>query len=49
MISEDLDEVLDVADRVAVISGGRITGVVAAHGADVAEIGLLMMGAEHAA
>jgi ABC-type uncharacterized transport system ATPase subunit len=49
MISEDLDEVLDVADRVAVISGGRITGVVAAEGADVAEIGLMMMGAEHAA
>jgi ABC-type uncharacterized transport system ATPase subunit len=46
MISEDLDEILDVADRVAVMSGGRITGVVDAEDADVEEIGLLMMGQE---
>jgi ABC-type uncharacterized transport system ATPase subunit len=49
MISEDLDEVLDVADRVAVMSGGRIMGVVEAEGADVEEIGLLMMGQERVA
>lgn len=44
MISEDLDEVLDVSDRVAVMCGGRVTGVLPAEGADVEEIGLLMMG-----
>ena len=49
MISEDLDEVLDLADRIAVMSGGRITGIVEAEGADVEEIGLLMMGQERAA
>lgn len=49
MISEDLDEVLDVADRVAVMSGGRITGVVDPEGADVEEIGLMMMGQAQAA
>jgi ABC-type uncharacterized transport system ATPase subunit len=47
MISEDLDEVLDLADRIAVMSGGRITGIVEADGADVGEIGLMMMGQEH--
>ena len=49
MISEDLDEVLDIADRVAVMSGGRLTGVVDADIADVEEIGLLMMGQEQPA
>ncbi|HWE58080.1 MAG TPA: ABC transporter ATP-binding protein [Solirubrobacteraceae bacterium] len=49
MISEDLDEVLDLADRIAVMSGGRITGIVEAQGADVEEIGLLMMGQVRAA
>jgi ABC-type uncharacterized transport system ATPase subunit len=49
MISEDLDEVLDLADRVAVMCSGRITGVVAAEGADIDHIGLLMMGHEDTA
>jgi ABC-type uncharacterized transport system ATPase subunit len=49
MISEDLDEVLDVADRIAVMSGGQVTGIVEAEGADVEEIGLMMMGQEQAA
>ena len=44
MISEDLDELLDLADRVAVMCDGRVTGIVAAENADVNEIGLLMMG-----
>jgi ABC-type uncharacterized transport system ATPase subunit len=43
-ISSDLDEILDVADRVAVIVGGRIVGVLDA-GEDARErIGLLMAG-----
>lgn len=44
MISEDLDEVLDLADRVMVMCDGRVTGVLDAEGADVEEIGLMMMG-----
>ena len=46
LISEDLDEVLDLADRVAVIYDGRIMGVVDAEGADRDEIGLMMAGME---
>jgi len=45
LISEDLDEILSIADRVAVIYDGRITGVVEAATADIHELGLLMTGA----
>ena len=44
MVSEDLDEILALADRVAVIYEGRIVGVVDAASADVHELGLLMTG-----
>jgi simple sugar transport system ATP-binding protein len=44
LISEDLDEILALADRVAVIYEGRIVGLFDAAEADVAEIGLLMTG-----
>jgi ABC-type uncharacterized transport system ATPase subunit len=44
LISEDLDEVLTLSDRVAVVYEGRIVGIVDAADADVAEIGLLMTG-----
>jgi len=44
LISEDLDEVLDLADRVAVLCEGRIMGIVDAATADRDEIGLLMAG-----
>jgi simple sugar transport system ATP-binding protein len=44
LISEDLDEILALADRVAVIFEGRIVGLFDASEADVAEIGLLMTG-----
>ena len=44
LISEDLDEILILADRIAVISGGRIVGVVPRAGADVQQIGLMMAG-----
>ena len=46
LISEDLDEILALADRVAVMYEGRIVGVVAAEGADREELGLLMAGAD---
>ena len=44
LISEDLDEVLTLSDRVAVVYEGRIVGIVDAADADIAEIGLLMTG-----
>jgi ABC-type uncharacterized transport system ATPase subunit len=44
LISEDLDEVLGLSDRVAVMYEGRIVGLFDAADADVAEIGLLMTG-----
>ena len=44
LISEDLGEILDLSDRVAVICGGRIQDVLDAERASVEDIGLLMMG-----
>ena len=44
LVSEDLDEILALADRVAVIYEGRIAGIVDADGADVHELGLMMTG-----
>jgi simple sugar transport system ATP-binding protein len=44
LLSEDLDEILTLADRVAVIYEGRIVGTVAAEGASVHELGLMMAG-----
>ena len=45
LISEDLDEVLALADRIAVIYEGRIVGVVPREEADIQRIGLMMAGA----
>jgi simple sugar transport system ATP-binding protein len=44
VISEDLDELLALSDRLAVIHGGRIAGVFGADELDVHEIGLRMAG-----
>ncbi len=44
LISEDLDEILMLADRVSVIYEGHISAPIAAAGADVAELGLMMTG-----
>ena len=44
LISEDLDEILALADRIAVIYEGAIVGEVDAAAATVEEIGLLMAG-----
>ena len=43
-LSEDLDEVLALSDRIAVIYEGRIAGLFDASEASLAEIGLLMTG-----
>jgi len=45
LISEDLDEILVLADRIVVMYEGAILGEFEAAGANVAEIGLLMAGA----
>ena len=44
LISEDLDEVLTLSDRIAVMYEGAIVGEVEARTATVDEIGLLMAG-----
>jgi ABC-type uncharacterized transport system ATPase subunit len=44
VFSEDLDEILELADRVLVIYEGSLVGEMPAAGADVREIGLLMAG-----
>ena len=45
LISEDLDELFDVADRIAVLHNGRIVGVVDPKTADRYEVGRLMLDA----
>src|SRR5215212_6227756 len=45
LISEDLDELLALSDRIAVLFDGRVMGILPARGADLEEIGLLMAGA----
>jgi general nucleoside transport system ATP-binding protein len=46
LISEDLDEILALADRVAVMYEGAIAGERDASTATVEELGLLMAGGE---
>jgi simple sugar transport system ATP-binding protein len=46
LLSEDLDEILALADRIAVMYEGAIRGEIAAAGANVEEIGLQMAGGE---
>jgi simple sugar transport system ATP-binding protein len=46
LVSEDLDEILALADRVDVMYEGRIVGTFDARTADVHEIGLLMTGGD---
>jgi simple sugar transport system ATP-binding protein len=44
LVSEDLDEILELADRIAVMSGGTITYITDAAGADRTTIGHHMAG-----
>ena len=44
LISAELEEILNLADRIAVLFEGRIMGTVNAAGASVEEIGLMMAG-----
>lgn len=44
LVSEDLEEALDLADRVVVMCAGEVTGIVDAEATTAEAIGLLMMG-----
>lgn len=44
LISEDLDEVMALSDRIVVLYEGRVVGTLSAHDADREHIGLLMAG-----
>ena len=46
LISAELDELLNLADRIAVMFEGRVMGIVDAAKTSVEEIGLLMAGIE---
>jgi len=46
LVSEDLDEVMSLSDRIAVIFEGKIVGTVDAARAKVEEIGLMMAGSK---
>jgi len=46
LISEDLDEIFNVSDRIAVIYNGRIMGIFDTSAVDTQKIGLLMAGVE---
>jgi len=47
LISEDLEELLALADRIAVMYEGRIMGIVDAASADIEQLGLMMAGESH--
>jgi simple sugar transport system ATP-binding protein len=47
MISQDLDEIFEIADRVAVLSGGRLSQVFPAERMTADRIGMLMGGVHH--
>ncbi|GIH23332.1 ABC transporter [Acrocarpospora phusangensis] len=44
VVSEDLDELISISDRIAVMHAGHLAGIVPALGADRQEIGRLMLG-----
>ncbi len=46
LVSLELDEILDISDRIAVIYNGEIVGVVAAGQTDENELGLMMSGSK---
>ena len=45
LISEDLDEIVELSDRIAVLYEGRVVGVVDAATASYEQLGLMMAGA----
>jgi ABC-type uncharacterized transport system ATPase subunit len=49
LISEDLDELLALSDRIAVLSSGRVMGTVPVADADLAQLGMWMAGIQQEA
>lgn len=49
LVSEDLDELLAISDRLVVLYEGRVMAQLPADGADPEHLGLLMAGREAAA
>ena len=49
LVSEELEELLSLSDRIAVIYEGEIMGIVDAEGADINELGLMMTGTKRSA
>ena len=47
LISEDLEEVMALSDRILVMFSGEVMGIVDAEGAKIDEIGLMMAGTRH--
>ncbi len=46
VISQDLDELIEISDRIAVIAGGRLSAARPVAAVTMAELGLLMGGAD---
>jgi simple sugar transport system ATP-binding protein len=46
VISQDLDELIEISDHIAVIAGGRLSPIRPVGEVTMAELGLLMGGAE---
>jgi ABC-type uncharacterized transport system ATPase subunit len=42
LVSVELEEIFALSDRIMVMNGGRVTGIVPAAGTSVCDIGLLM-------
>ncbi|MCK5767643.1 MAG: heme ABC transporter ATP-binding protein, partial [Candidatus Atribacteria bacterium] len=47
LISEDLEEIMTISDRILVIFKGEVMGILDAESADIGEIGLMMAGTRH--
>jgi simple sugar transport system ATP-binding protein len=47
LISEDLEEIMTISDRILVLFSGEVMGIIDADGADVEQIGLMMAGTRH--
>ena len=47
LISEDLEEIMTLSDRILVIFNGEVMGILEAESADIEEIGLMMAGTRH--
>jgi simple sugar transport system ATP-binding protein len=47
LISEDLEEIMTLSDRILVLFNGEVMGILDAESADIEEIGLMMAGTRH--